>query len=313
MLFLLQHQFALCICSMYSLYIMCVKITKKSRKKNIAGIMEIDEVKTQTTAATAAKAATTTTEATAASDEPTIRAMIDTNASQAEERTDDGQSDNERSDAKRTRGKRSKTLKLSKTLKALTGVRTLTSEERAVIIAKAKEIGVAEAAREFGINYYTIYTWLKKGKGKVSSKSEQSAKTATQTQSAVQSQIQRKTSNQKSSKSNPKKEAVTTAQVDEIKEMKDMKEIKREYIAEDVPVAPVEAVAPDKTVEAKELNKPFEVTMGKAVSVATVSASPAQIDEKQALLIENAILRERISAQKAEIEKLQAAIKSLMV
>ena len=239
--------------------------------------------------------------------------MIDTNvsdtgdASHAEERADDGQSDNERPDAKRTRGKRSKTLKLSKTSKALKGVRVLTSEERAVIIAKAKEIGVAEAAREFGINYYTIYTWLKKGKKKASSKSEQSAKPASQTQSAVQSQIQRKTSNQKPSKSHQKKEDATTAQVDEIKEMKDMKEIKREYIAEDMPVAPVEAVVPAKTIEAKELNEPSEVTMGKAVY-----ASPAQIDEKHALLIENAILRERISAQKAEIEKLQAAIKSLM-
>ena len=126
------------------------------------------------------------------------------------------------------------------------------------------------------------------GKKKASSKSEQSAKVAAQTQLAVQSQIQRKTSNKKPSKSHQKKEDTTTAQVDEIKE------IKREYIAEDMPIAPVEAVAPDKTVS-------------------SVIASPEQNDEKQALLIENAILRERISAQKAEIEKLQAAIKSLMV
>ena len=290
---------------------MCVKITKKSGRKNITGIMEIDEVKTQETATTAAM------------DETTIEATIDTNpshagdVSQAEELSNDGQSDNElsnneRSDAKRTRGKRSKTLKLSKTLKtskALKGARSLTSEEKAVIIAKAEEIGAAEASREFGINYYTIYTWLKQqGKKKASSKSEQSAKVAAQTQLAVQSQIQRKTSNQKPSKSHQKKEDTTTAQVDEIKEMKDMKEIKREYIAEDMPGAPVEAVASDQPVETNELNKPSEVTMGKAVF-----ASPAQVDEKQAILIENAILRERISAQKAEIEKLQAAIKSLMV
>ena len=71
--------------------------------------------------------------------------------------------------------------------------------------------------------------------------------------------------------------------------------------------APAEAVAPDKPVEMKEFNKTSEVTTGK-----TVSASPAQTNEKQALLIENAILKERISAQKVEIEKLQAAIKSLM-
>ena len=92
------------------------------------------------------------------------------------------------------------------------------------------------------------------------------------------------------------KEAAKIAQVEEIREIK----------LEDVPVAPVEAVAPDKPVETSELNKLTERTKGKAVYA-------AQTDANQALLIENAILRERISAQKAEIEKLQAAIKSLMV
>ena len=131
---------------------MCVKITKKSGRKNITGIMEIDEVKTQETATTAV---------TATMDETTIEATIDTNASHAEELSNDGQSGNELSGAKRTRGKRSKTLKLSKTSKVLKGARSLTSEEKAVIIAKAEEVGAAEASREFGINYYTIYTWLK--------------------------------------------------------------------------------------------------------------------------------------------------------
>ena len=244
--------------------------------------MEIDEVKIQETATTLATAATAT------SADAKIGAITDTNASHAEERSDDGQSDNRRSNGKRN------PPKISKTSKALKGARSLTSEEKAVIISKAEEIGAAEASREFGINYYTIYTWLKQGKKKAPEQSSQSANPAAQTQEEA--------SNQKPSKSRQKKETTKAAQVDEIKGSK------REYIAKKMPTVLIEAVAPDKPVEAKELNKPSEVTTGKAVST-----SPAQIDEKQALLIENAILRERISTQKAEIEKLQAAIKSLMV
>ncbi|MBR1437837.1 MAG: hypothetical protein IJ587_04805, partial [Synergistaceae bacterium] len=187
--------------------------------------------------------------------------------------------------------KTQKISKTSKTAKALKGARSLTSEEKAVIIAKAEEIGAAKAAREFGISYYTVYTWLKQGKKKASEQSstdEQLIQSATQTQG--------KAYNRKHSKSRQKKEAAKTAQVEEIREIK----------LEDVPVAPVEAVAPDKPVETSELNKTSELTKGKAVYA-------AQTDANQDLLIENAILRERISAQKAEIEKLQAAIKSLMV
>ena len=245
--------------------------------------MDIDEEKTQETTPS------TTATLEAASDE----AITNTNVSHAEdayreeERSTDGESE-----SKHFNGKRSKTSKISKTSKALKGARSLTSEEKAVIIAKAEEIGAAKAAREFGINYYTVYTWLKQGKKKASEQSstsdEQLIQPATQTQG--------KAYNRKQSKSRQKKEAAKTAQVEEIREIK----------LEDVPVAPVEAVAPDKPVETSELNKPSELTKGKAVYA-------AQTDTNQALLIENAILRERISAQKAEIEKLQAAIKSLMV
>ena len=234
--------------------------------------MDIDEEKTQETTPS------TTATLEAASDE----AITDINvpntrdASQAEELFDAGQSGSKRS---------------NKTAKALKGARSLTSEEKAVIIAKAEEIGAAKAAREFGISYYTVYTWLKHGKKKASEQSstdEQLIQSATQTQG--------KAYNRKHSKSHQKKEAAKTAQVEEIREIK----------PEDAPVAPVEAVAPDKPVETGELNKPSELTKEKAVYA-------AQTDANQALLIENAILRERISAQKAEIEKLQAAIKSLMV
>ena len=264
--------------------------------------MEIGEVKTQETALST----TAILEAvSAASDE---EAITNTNVSHAEdayreeERSNDGESE-----SKHFNGKRSKTSKISKTSKALKGARSLTNEEKAVIIAKAEDIGAAEASREFGINYYTIYTWLKQRKKKVSSQSEQSAKPDTQALSAVQSQTQGKASKQKPSKSSKKRKAAMTTQDDEIKGSK------RGYITEDVPSAPVEAVAPDKTLKTKKLNKTSEVTTGKDVSVSTVPDSPEQIDEKQALVIENAILRERISAQKAEIEKLQSAIKSLMV
>ena len=233
--------------------------------------MDIDEEKTQETTPS------TTATLEAASDEAITNVYNTRDASQSEELFDAGQSGSKRS---------------NKTAKALKGTRSLTSEEKAVIIAKAEEIGAAKAAREFGINYYTVYTWLKQGKKKASEQSstsdEQLIQPATQTQG--------KAYNRKQSKSRQKKEAAKTAQVEEIREIK----------LEDVPVAPVEAVAPDKPVETGELNKPSELTKGKAVYA-------AQTDANQALLIENAILRERISAQKAEIEKLQAAIKSLMV
>ena len=233
--------------------------------------MDIDEEKTQETTPS------TTATLEAASDEAITNVYNTRDASQSEELFDAGQSGSKRS---------------NKTAKALKGTRSLTSEEKAVIIAKAEEIGAAKAAREFGINYYTVYTWLKQGKKKASEQSstsdEQLIQPATQTQG--------KAYNRKQSKSRQKKEAAKTAQVEEIREIK----------PEDAPVAPVEAVAPNKTVETSELNKPSELTRGKAVYA-------AQTDANQALLIENAILRERISAQKAEIEKLQAAIKSLMV
>ena len=240
--------------------------------------MDIDEEKTQETTPS------TTATLEAASDEAITNVYNTRDASQAEELFDAGQSGSKRS-------KTQKVSKTSKTAKALKGTRYLTSEEKAVIIAKAEEIGAAKAAREFGINYYTVYTWLKHGKKKASEQSstdEQLIQSATQTQG--------KAYNRKHSKSHQKKEAAKTAQVEEIREIK----------PEDAPVAPVEAVAPNKTVETGELNKPSELTKGKAVYA-------AQTDTNQALLIENAILRERISAQKAEIEKLQAAIKSLMV
>ena len=233
--------------------------------------MDINEEKTQETTPS------TTATLEAASDEAITNVYNTRDASQSEELFDAGQSGSKRS---------------NKTAKALKGTRSLTSEEKAVIIAKAEEIGAAKAAREFGINYYTVYTWLKQGKKKASEQSstsdEQLIQPATQTQG--------KAYNRKQSKSRQKKEAAKTAQVEEIREIK----------LEDVPVAPVEAVAPDKPVETSELNKLSERTKGKAMYA-------AQTDANQALLIENAILRERISAQKAEIEKLQAAIKSLMV
>ena len=243
--------------------------------------MDINEEKAQETTPS------TTATLEAASDE----AITDINvpntrdASQAEELFGAGQSGSKRS-------KTQKVSKTSKTAKALKGARSLTSEEKAVIIAKAEEIGAAKAAREFGINYYTVYTWLKQGKKKASEQSSTSDEQLIQSETRTQG----KAYDRKQSKSRQKKEAAKAAQVEEIREIK----------REDVPVAHVEAVAPDKPVGTSELNNPSELTKKKAVYA-------AQTDANQALLIENAILRERISAQKAEIEKLQAAIKSLMV
>ena len=112
--------------------------------------MDINEEKTQETTPS------TTATLEAASDEAITNVYNTRDASQSEELFDAGQSGSKRS---------------NKTAKALKGTRSLTSEEKAVIIAKAEEIGAAKAAREFGINYYTVYTWLKQGKKKASEQS----------------------------------------------------------------------------------------------------------------------------------------------
>ena len=155
------------------------------------------------------------------------------------------------------------------------GSRDFSDEERAAIIAMTKELGVASVAHEIGVNAKLIHYWLHQEKKKIL---EQPAKPASQTQS-------------KDSKRKPgrKKEVVN--------------ETKHERIAEDIPIEPITSIELIKT------NKPSDAE--KAVSAESAN-SQEQSDERQALIIENAILKERVSSLQSEIEKLRAAINSLL-
>ena len=97
-----------------------------------------------------------------------------------------------------------------------------------------------------------------------------------------------------------KKKNVQTKSKDSKRTIVPKKEI--EHIAEDTPIVP------------KELAKdtPPSQTFAQKTDKATPTKSPEKNDEKQALIIENAVLKERISALNAEIEKLRAALTSLM-
>ena len=155
------------------------------------------------------------------------------------------------------------------------GSRDFSDEERAMIIAMTKELGVANVAHEIGVNAKLIHYWLHQEKKKTL---EQPPKPASQTQS-------------KDSKRKPgrKKEVVN--------------ETKHERIAEDIPIEPITSIELIKT------NKPSDAE--KAVSAESAN-SQEQSDERQALIIENAILKERVSSLQSEIEKLRAAINSLL-
>lgn len=163
----------------------------------------------------------------------------------------------------------------SKRSNALRGSKDFSEEERATIIAMTKELGVASVAREIGVSAKLIHYWLHQEKKKTL---EQPTQPASQTQG-------------KDSKRKPgRKKAVVN-------------ETKHEHVAEDMPIEPVKPVEPVK------ISKPSEAE--KAVSAESLK-SPEQSDERQVLIIENAILKERISSLQSEIEKLRAAINSLL-
>ena len=129
------------------------------------------------------------------------------------------------------------------------GSKDFTAEERAIIIAKAKEVGFEKVADEFGIKARLISYWIQQEKKKASKP---------------------------------------------LKRAKGLKLEAVEHITEDmqaVPTLPTESV---KVIE------PVKPTGRKA--------------EKQTdgLIIENAILKERIALLNEEIERLRTALTSLM-
>ncbi len=163
----------------------------------------------------------------------------------------------------------------SKRSNAMKGSKDFSEEERATIIAMTKELGVASVAREIGVNAKLIHYWLQQEKKKTL---EQPSKPA--------SQAQDKDSKRKLAR---KKEVVN--------------ENKHEHITEDIPIESITSIELIKTSKPSEAEKTV---------FAESPNSPEQSDDRQAIVIENAILKERISSLQSEIEKLRAAINSLL-
>ena len=164
------------------------------------------------------------------------------------------------------------------------GSKDFSPEERATIIAMAKEVGFAKVAREFGIKARLISYWVQQEK------------------KASKSLKPRKPTAAKGRSSSPTLGRKETALPGHM---------------EDTPTVAAEAVKAvepavrmsERTVSVKEL--------GSAKLPERSERKQAQTDEwaltdEQSLIIENAILKERITLLNAEIEKLRAALTSLM-
>ena len=170
--------------------------------------------------------------------------------------------------------------------KASKGSSSFTKEERATIIELAKEGGATKVAREIGVSSRLIYYWLRQEKKKSSSQSKQPvAQTATQTKTEQ-----------------PTKQTQAT---------KRGARRKKEVALKNMPTEVTEPVKSIEPTEAKKTPEPKAQKAQKTVSINALKSSE-QRDEHQALIIENAILKEKISTLTAEIEKLKSAMTSLM-
>ena len=157
------------------------------------------------------------------------------------------------------------------------GSKDFTAEERATIIAKAKEVGFEKVADEFGIKARLISYWIQQEKKKAAKGSKRLKRTRTKGKGS-------------------KLDAV-------------------EYIAENAPTVLTE---PTKAIELVIADKPEKPTRRKAEKseekrIQTEKQIPSDKQtQTDGLIIENAILKERIALLNREIEKLRTALTSLM-
>ena len=155
------------------------------------------------------------------------------------------------------------------------GSKDFTPEERATIITRAKEVGFAKVADEFGIRARLISYWIQQEKKKASKVVKQSKR---------------------------------------LKKTKDSK-LEVEHIAEDVQTVPTEPIEPVKAIEPDKPVKPTRCKAEKSEEKRIQTEKQIPSDKQtqtDGLIIENAILKERIALLNREIEKLQAALTSLM-
>ena len=153
------------------------------------------------------------------------------------------------------------------------GSKDFSPEERAAIIAKAKEVGTVKVANEFGIKAQLITYWRHQEKKKAAKQSKP---------------LKGTTARGKASKLDRKKEDVSTVRT-----------------VPTEPIKAIELVIADKSTVCKT----ERTVSGK---VAEKSEEKQTQRDEQSLIVENAILKERIALLNAEIEKLRAALMSLM-
>ena len=173
------------------------------------------------------------------------------------------------------------------------GSRSFTKEERAAIIELAKEVGATKVAREIGLSASLIYYWLHQEKKKSSSQSEQSSEQSV-AQTAKRTHTEQPTEQTQATKRGARR--------------------KKEVVLKNTPTEATEPVKSVEPTEAKKTTEPKVPKAPKAQKTVYINAlnSSEQRDETQTLLIENAILKEKISTLTAEIEKLKVAMTSLM-
>ena len=158
-------------------------------------------------------------------------------------------------------------------------------EERATIIAMAKEVGFAKVANEFGIKARLISYWIQQEKRKESK--------ALKPLKALKRPVAKASAKGKDSKRTLVKEV---AQPEHITDTPSVAA---------VPTGPAERKA-ERTVSAKPAGSAKLPERSEALT------DRQSLIDRQTLIIENAILKERIASLNAEIEKLRAALTSLM-
>lgn len=189
-------------------------------------------------------------------------------------------------------------LKPSKTSK---GSRSFTQEERVTIVELAKEVGAPKAAHELGINVKMIYYWAHQEKQKqklLSSQSEQ-ASTAPLALSLSASPAEIDTGTNQTQ---------DTQDVMQDSEQEPI-ESRPEEITQNDNIQNERAVEDIQTVQHPDAPQADQAQSTVPSNVLNLSS---QHDGNQALLIENAVLKEKVATLTEELARVKAAMLNLM-
>ena len=180
-------------------------------------------------------------------------------------------------------------LEASPRSKVLKGSRNFTQEERATIVELAREVGAPKAAHELGINVKMIYYWAYQEKQKqklLSSQSEQAASPASLSAS------------------------LTEIDTNQTQDTQDIEQEHSESCSGNIAIQN-ESVVED--IDAVQSVKPTESGNAAPQTQKTMPSNVLnQQDEKQSLIIENAVLKEKVATLTAELARVKAAMLNLM-